>query len=210
MGAGGGAPSGPCAGSPVYCDDFTDSAKADDYVEGDGAWTRDAGAGTYTVKCTEPGNYPRLRATLQNIATTNFDATIIGTGLGRAGFGLIFGKSDVGNPDAGSEFAVILHPTEFNGLYVKRVHPVSTPVVQDEDLGHVRYDGGLTPGPWKMRVKREGMRITVWLADAGVPTLIGDAGTLAAGPFALVGSMTIGENCGSDGAEFRLLRVDAW
>lgn len=198
----------------MYCDDFTDLGKAGDYLEGGGAWTRDEGAGTYTVKCTEPGNYPRLRATLQGIATTNFDATIIGTGLGQAGFGLIFGKSDAGNADAGSEFAVILHPTEFSGLYLKRVYPVSTPVVQDDDLGHVHYDGGLIPGPWKLRVKREGMRISVWLADAGVPTLIGDAGTLEVGPFALVGSMTDQAHCtgveGGDGAEFRLLRVDAW
>lgn len=204
----GGAPGG-CVGSPKYCDDFTEPSKAGEYVEAGGAWTRDAGAGTYTVRCTKPGNYPRLRATLRNISMKDFDATIVGTGIGKAGFGLIFGKSAVGQTDAGSEFAVILHPQEFTGLYLKRIFPVDS-ARKDEPMGEVHYDGGLRAGPWKLRVKRAGKSITAWLGDATVATLVVDAGTSESGPFALVGSMSSEDSCPDDGAQFSLLRVDDW
>lgn len=193
--AGVAASSGPCAGSPVFCDDFSMSSLASSYVTSHGTWTR--GAGSYSVTDATP--WERARATIATGANaSDFDVTVVGQTEGDYGLGLLFGAS--ATTDDG--YAVLVHPAQFQGIFLKKLVPGAS----DVELGTVALPAGLAGTKLTLRVKTQGTSVTVWLN--GVQQLTGTLpAPVTTGRLGLVLSDT--DNPGGAGGNFTLFRVDS-
>jgi hypothetical protein len=184
--------SGACAGSALFCDDFTSTIASNTYTTQRGAWVRSGG--TYGV--TDGVTWERARALLAG-DYSDFDVTLIGRSMGDAGFGLTYGAQ--GTDDG---FAVVIHPAQFQGVWLKQLNPGA------EDTNITSYAlPSKTPGKdMKLRVRRAGTTITVWLD--GTQVLTGnDGGTNRHGKLGLLLSVT--DQTSGAGATFTLLRVDS-
>jgi hypothetical protein len=186
------APVGACSGTAVFCDDFTDPALAGSYTLQRGTWTR--ASGTYTV--TDTVVWERARALLAG-DYTDFDVTLTGRSLGDAGFGLSYATQSI---DDG--FAVIVHPAQFQGVYLKELRPGQ----QDVNMKSYALPAQAAGQSMSLRVRRVGTAVTVWLD--GTQVLTGDdGGTGRHGKLGLVLSVT--DQTSGSGTEFSLLRLDS-
>jgi hypothetical protein len=186
------APVGACSGTTVFCDDYTNPALASSYTLQRGTWTR--ASGTYTV--TDTIVWERARALLAG-DYTDFDVTLTGRSLGDAGFGLSYATQSI---DDG--FAVIVHPAQFQGVYLKELRPGQ----QDVNMKSYALPAQAAGQSMSLRVRRVGTAVTVWLD--GTQVLTGDdGGTGRHGKLGLVLSVT--DQTSGSGAEFSLLRLDS-
>jgi hypothetical protein len=177
----------------VFCDDYTDPSLAGDYTTHQGTWTRSAGQ----YQGLDSVAWERARATLAYDAT-DFDVTLAGHTLGDSGLGLVYDASAT----ADDGYAVIVHPAQFQGVYLKKLNPGAS----DTDLATYALPTPLAGQPLLVRIQRAGTQVTVWLNGAQVLSASddspGDHGRLG-----LLVSTT--DQTAGAGADFTLLRVDA-
>ena len=184
----------PCAGSPTFCDDYRDASHANDYTTRNGTWTRNIGS--YVAR--DGNTWERARSLLAT-DVGDFDVTIAGASMGDSGFGLVYAAST--NADDG--FAVILHPAQFQGVYLKKLNPGQ----QDTDIANMPLSAPSPGVPHVMRVQRSAGIIVVTLD--GTQILSSNDGTPDAhGQPGLIESTT--DQTANAGASFTLLRVDSW
>ena len=189
---------GPCAGNPVFCDDYTTTALAGAYTTYHGAWSRSATG--YAV--TDDTAWERARSTLAG-AASNFDVTIEATTLGDYGVGIVYG----GSASADDGYAVLVHPAQFQGIYLKQLVPGQS----DVQLATTALPAGLAGTPLTLRVVRQGTQVTVWLngtqrlqASDDAPSLRGRLGLLLSDT-----DLATTDAGAPAGAVFHLLRVDS-
>lgn len=188
----GSTPSGPCSGTSVFCDDYTNPALAGAYHTANGTWTRQTGVyvGTDSVQ------WERARAVLAG-DYGDFDVTIDAKSLGDSGFGLVYAASDDTHG-----YAVIVHPAQFQGVYLKQLVPGSP----DVEIKNVPLPSNEAGVPLVLRVQRSGTMVTVWLG--GVQQFTADDGGAGAhGHLGLLVSTT--DQTTNSGADFTLLRLDS-
>lgn len=187
---GGGATSSDCPGTDRFCDDYTSSALASAYATDGGTWTR--ASGSYAVR--GGAAWDRAYAFLAD-DLSDFDVTVRGQSSGDAGFGLTYAASS-----GGDGFAVIVHPAQFQGVYLKRLVPGG----QDVNLKSFALPSQAPGTSMTLRVRRAGTAVTVWLD--GKQILTGDdGGTGRHGKLGLVLSET--DKLTGSGAKFTLLKV---
>ncbi len=192
------APSGPCGGSFVFCDDFTSASLASAYTTYHGTWTR--GTDSYTV--TDETAWERARSTLAQ-AVSSFDVTVRGSTVGDSGLGIVYGAS--ASVDDG--YAVLVHPAQFQGVYLKQLVPGQADVA----IANAALPAGLAGKPLTLRVVRNGTQVTVWLSGTQV-LQTSDAATTLQGRLGVLLSDTnlpTTDAGGPAGAAFTLLRVDS-
>ncbi len=181
-----------CAGASVFCDDYSKPELANSYSTQNGTWTR--ATKTYSVK--DAVVWERARALLAG-DYADFDVTLEARSLGDAGFGLSYAAQGI---DDG--FAVIVHPAQFQGVYLKELRPGE----QDDNIQSHSLPAAAPGRTMVLRVRRVGTSVTVWLD--GTEVLVGDdGGTNRHGRLGLVLSLT--DNVTDSGAEFSLLRLDS-
>jgi hypothetical protein len=192
VGQGGQPPTGPCSGTSVFCDDYTNPALAGSYATQRGTWTR--AAGIYTASDTVV--WERARALLAG-DYSDFDVTLTGRSLGDAGFGLAWAAQAT---DDG--FAAIVHPAQFQGIYLKQLIPGK----EDVNIKSYALPAAAAGKSMTLRVRRASTAVAVWLD--GTQVLTGDdGGTGRHGKLGLILSVT--DKAAGSGAEFSLLRVDS-
>jgi Glycosyl hydrolase family 26 len=189
---------GPCSGHPLFCDDYTNSALAADYTTYHGTWVR--GAGTYSV--TDPTAWESARSTLDD-QESSFDVTIEGSTVGDYGLGIVYGAS----PAMDDGYAVLVHPAQFQGIYLKQLVPGEA----DVEIANVALPPGLAGTPLTLRVQRQGTQVTVSLngsqmlqASDGANGLEGRIGLLLSDT-----DLTTTDAGGVPGATFTLFRIDS-
>jgi hypothetical protein len=193
-GGGGGSGTGACAGSAVFCDDFTNASLKDSYTtDGRGSWVR--GAGTYTATY-EAEAYKHPRSLLAG-DYTDFDVTLQGKSMGDAGFGLSYAAQAAGDDG----FAVIVHPAQYQGVYLKKLVSGGS----DVNLDSYALPAQVPGTQMKLRVKRVGTAVTVWL-DGNPIISQDDGGTGQHGKLGPILALT--DQLSGSGAVFSLLRVD--
>jgi hypothetical protein len=141
--------------------------------------------------------WERARATLAYDAT-DFDVTIDGSSLGDSGLGLVYDAS--ASADDGN--AVIVHPAQFQGVYLKKLNPGAS----DTNLASYALPMPMAGLPLRLRVQRSGTLITVSLNGASILNA-SDTATNGHGRLGLLVSTT--DLTADAGADFTLLRVDA-
>jgi hypothetical protein len=151
---------------------------------------------------TDANAWERARATIAG-AASDFDVTIQGSTEGDYGLGLVYGASAT----ADDGYAVLVHPAQFQGVYLKQLVPGQP----DIELANAPLAPGLAGTPLTLRVVRQGTQVTVWLNGAQV--LQGSDG--AAGLAGRLGLLLSDTDETTDdasvppGAVFTLLRVDS-
>ncbi|MHB1846658.1 MAG: hypothetical protein ACYCWW_17700 [Deltaproteobacteria bacterium] len=182
-----------CGGSPIFCDDFTNPALSSSYTTYHGSWVRQTGS----FDVTDATAWERPRATLADDAS-DFDVTFAGHTLGDYGFGLLWAAS----PQADDGYAVIVHPAQFQGVYLKQL----VPGAQDIGIASAPLPPGLAGTPMTVRILRQGSQVTVWLNGSRLLSASDGAG-LVHGRLGLLCSDT--DQPTGSGADFELFRVDA-
>jgi hypothetical protein len=186
-----GTAAGPCAGTSVFCDDYTSASLAGAYHTVNGTWTRQSGV----YVATDSIAWERARAVLAG-DYADFDVTIHASSLGDAGFGLVYAASDDTHG-----YAVLVHPAQFQGVYLKELVPGS----QDVAIKSAPLPANEAGTPLVLRVQRSGSTVTVWLG--GVQQFTADDGGAGAhGQLGLLTSTT--DQTANSGADFTLLRLD--
>jgi hypothetical protein len=186
-----GSRSGPCNGTEVFCDDYTNPALASSYVTLNGAWVRKTGS--YSVS--DSVAWQRAWSTIPG-DWSDFDITIVGASAGDSGFGLVY----AGDLSTGDAYAVIVHPAQFQGVYLKRIAPNQSDVdIQSVALSQPEPGVALT-----LRVVRNGTQVSVWLNGA-LQFSASDGATGARGVLGLLESTT--DKTSGAGANFSLLRL---
>jgi hypothetical protein len=193
-----GASGGLCEGHPVFCDDYSDPALGADYTAYQGTWTR--AKGHYSV--TDANPWQRARSTLAPHASS-FDVTVHASTIGDYGVGVLYGAS----PDADDGYAVLVHPAQFQSVYLKQLVPGQP----DNTIASAPLPAGLAGTPLTLRVVREGSQVTVWLnsqqilqASDGATTLEGRLGLLLSDT-----NLTTTDGGEAAGATFQLFRIDS-
>jgi hypothetical protein len=186
-----GSPPGLCAGTSVFCDDFASASPPASYQLERGTWTRAGGLFTATHEVA----WQRAGALLP-VDFGDFDVTVLGRSRGDAGFGLVYGAQAQDNG-----FAVIVHPGQFQGVYLKELNAGQA----DRSIHSVELASPASGTLLRLRVRRVGATVTVWLDGSELFTA-DDGGAGRHGPLGLIVSVT-DQTVGS-GAEFSLLRVD--
>ena len=177
----------------MFCDDFTNPALASSYSTVNGTWTRNTGSDVVT----DATAWQRAFALLSP-DVTDFDVTISGASLGDSGLGLIYGDLN----SAGSFYAVLVHPSQFQGVFLKQVIAGQS----DVDIASDSLPSELGNAPVTVHIVRAGTHVTVDLNGARV--IDGDDGaTNLHGQLGLLESTT--NNTSGAGASFTLLRVDS-
>ena len=126
----------------------------------------------------------------------DFDVTIDGLSLGDSGFGLVYN----GDLATGSAYAVIIHPNQFQGVYLKQIFAATSDVEIDSTPLPAKEPGT----PLVLRVVRQSSQVSVYLN--GVLQFTADDGAPAAhGSLGLIESTT--NDTAGAGANFTLLRV---
>jgi hypothetical protein len=183
-----------CPSAAAFCDDFTQSSLAASYSTLNGTWTR--GSGSYTGL--DANAWERTRSTLAQDVDT-FDVTLIGRSLGDSGLGLVYN----GSADANDGDAVIVHPAQFQGVYLKQLVPGRG------DVGLAQYSlpSSLAGQTLSLRVTRSGTTVTVYLNGTQV-LRADDQGSGKHGRLGLIESTT--NNTSGAGAVFTQLLVSSW
>ncbi|HEX8535816.1 MAG TPA: hypothetical protein VF664_00030, partial [Cystobacter sp.] len=183
-----------CANSPLFCDDFSSATPPAQYQTQNGTWTRQLG---HYVVAGGSVNWQRALALLPD-SRGDFDVTVTGSSRGDAGLGLVYSAQTTG-----SAYAVIVHPAQFQGVYLKEIIPGQTSdrEIQSYALPAPRAEQSLT-----LRVKRVGAQVTAWL-DGQQVLSANDGSAGRAGKLGLVLSVT--DKLTNAGADFTLLRLDA-
>ena len=133
--------SGPCGGSPVFCDDFSSGGLASAYTPQNGTWVRSTGS--YAV--TDSNAWGRARSTL-GYDVTDFNVTVSGQPLGDYGFGLIYAAHTAQN----GGYAVLVHPAQFQSIYLKKLVVGQA----DVDIASAPLASNLAGQPMTLRVTR--------------------------------------------------------
>jgi predicted phosphodiesterase len=188
----GGTTTGPCQGGDVFCDDYTRPELANAHTLQKGTWTR--GSGVFTG--IDSVVWERARALLGG-DYTDFDSTLAVSSLGDSGFGLSYAAQAT---DDG--FAVIVHPVQFQGVYLKRLNPGE----QDDNLASYALPAQAAGKSMTLRVKRSGMNVAVWLDGTQILNA-SDGGSTAHGRLGLIVSTT--DKPSNAGAKFTLLRLES-
>jgi hypothetical protein len=192
------AASGPCGGTFVFCDDYTRASLASAYATYHGTWTR--GSSSYAV--TDETAWERARSTLAP-SVSSFDVTVQGSTVGDSGLGIVYG----GSASADDGYAVLVHPAQFQGVYLKQLVPGQADVA----IANAALPAGLAGKPLTLRVARSGTQVTVWLNGTQV-LQSSDSATTLQGRLGLLLSDTnlpTTDAGGPAGATFTLLRVDS-
>jgi acetyl esterase/lipase len=199
-GGGGGSGTGACAGSTVFCDDFTNASLGSSYTKSSrGLWVR--ATGSYTAM-DEAAEWERTRSLLSG-DYTDFDVTLQGKSMGAAGFGLSYAAQ--ATDDDG--FAVIVHPvpttsSDPQSVYLKGLVPGQ----QDVKLAVYRLPSSASGTLMTLRVRRAGTMVTVWLDGQQIISQ-DDGGTGRHGKLGLLLSIT--DQLSGSGTVFSLLRLDS-
>ena len=189
--SGGSSGGGLCGGGAIFCDDFSSAALAGAYAFRSGSWTRSAGS----LVVSDEVAWQRARAVLAD-DVDDFDVTLAGSSLGDSGFGLVYAASAA--RDDG--FAVIVHPGQFRGVYLKKLVPGEP----DVEIQHVALDAPSPGVAHTLRVARVSGSVTVWLDGAALFTASDSGGHGALGLLESTTDQTSGA-----GARFTLFRVDS-
>jgi hypothetical protein len=146
---------------------------------------------------TDPNAWERARATLAD-DVSNFDVTFEGNTEGDYGFGLLWGAS----ADQDDGYAVIVHPAQFQAIYLKQLVPGQG----DIGIADTPLPPGLAGTPMTVRITRQDSQVTVWLNGTQMLSASDDGGTVQ-GRLGLVCSDT--DLPADAGAVFTLFRVDS-
>ncbi len=192
-GLGGSSSGGACAGTPIFCDDYTDPTLASAYTTYNGTWVR--AVGSYTA--TDPTAWQRAQATLSD-DITDFDLTIMGNTEGDYGFGIIYAAL----PDENQGYAVLVHPAQFQSIYLKQLVAGQG----DTNLASTPLPAGLAGTPMTLRVVRTGSQVQAWLNG----TQMINASDNSNGASGRLGLLLSATNLPANaGAVFNLFRVDS-
>ncbi len=190
--SGGGSSGGICAGSPVFCDDYTNASLAAAYTTYNGTWVR--ATGSYTA--TDPNAWERAQSTLAD-DVSDFDLTISGHTEGDYGFGIIYAAS----VDQNLGYALLVHPAQFQAIYLKQLVPGQA----DVNLASTPLAAGLAGTPMTLRVTRQGSQVQAWLNG----TQLINASDNSNGASGRLGLLLSATNLPANaGAVFNLFRVD--
>ncbi|MBS2029293.1 MAG: glycoside hydrolase family 16 protein [Deltaproteobacteria bacterium] len=186
--------SDPCSGAPFFCDDYADASHSNDYTTRNGTWTRHIGS----YEALDGNTWERARSVLA-FDIGDFDVTIAGSSEGDSGFGLVYAAS----ASADDGYAVIVHPEQFQGVYLKKLNPGQ----QDTEIANAPLSAPSPGVAHVLRVQRSAGTITVWLD--GEQVLQGNDGAPSAhGQLGLLESTT--DQTAGAGARFTLFRIDTW
>jgi hypothetical protein len=146
---------GPCGGQPFFCDDFVSSALATDYTTYQGTWTRTTGSYSVTYDVA----WQRARSTL-TYEESDFDVTIHGNSVGDYGFGIVYGAS--ASLEGG--YAVLVHPAQFQSVYLKQLLPDGTDV--NIERAARRRPGGHPADLARTAARNGSHRLAQWISNA--------------------------------------------
>jgi hypothetical protein len=142
-----------CGASPVYADNFTAaSAPGAGYTTINGTWTRavDSYAAVYPTTPDSGRAYALIAGDY-----TDFDITIEGHSIGGDGFGLVYATTG-----AGDGFAVLVHPKQYQGLYIKQLVPHQ----DDISINWTMLPTLPADSPFTLRVQQSGGNVNVTLS----------------------------------------------
>jgi hypothetical protein len=169
-GAGPGEVSASCGASPVYADNFTaPTAPGAGYTTINGTWTR--AIGSYTAVYPTMPDSGRAYALIAG-DYTDFDITIEGHSIGGDGFGLVYATTGIGDG-----FAVLVHPKQYQGLYIKQLVPNQ----DDISLNWTTLPTLPANAPFKLRVQQSSGNVSVTLSGSALTAPITISGQPASG-----------------------------
>jgi hypothetical protein len=161
---------GACGSSPVYADDFVAaSAPGAGYTTLDGTWTRAAGSYTGTDHGAADG--ARAYALIAG-DYADFDITLEGHSIAGDGFGLVFATTGIGDG-----YAVLVHPKEYQGLYLKQLVPNQG----DVGIGSTTLPTLPADSPFTLRVQYVSGKVTATLSGAALASTLTLSGNVPAG-----------------------------
>jgi hypothetical protein len=181
-----------CAGTPVFCDDYTNASLATAYTTYNGTWVRSPGS----YAATDPNVWERAQATLAD-DVSDFDLTVQGDTEGDYGFGIIYAAS----ADQNLGYAVLVHPAQFQSIYLKELVPGQA----DVNLASTGLAAGLAGTAMTLRVKRVGSQVQAWLNGTQMINASDDSNGATGRLGLLLSATNLPANAG---AVFNLFRVD--